>query len=429
MAVDAIAPANPARSYSLWPLLLLGLTIANASAARWVFSPVQELAEHDLHFSDFEISLIQGIAASIPIALLSLPIGRATDRSNRTRLLLALSAMWTVGTLLTVFAADFWQMFVARMLAGAGAMCSLTVAISMAADFSEPQNRGRSMMLLSLGNMIGAAAAFALAGALLSYYAQAPALIAGHVPWRSVHLVFAAASAVLTLLLLTLREPVRREVSAPSVSFSDAIAGIWQRRKLLAPLFLGQVTVVMADASATIWAAPVLTRDYGQTPEQFGGWMALVILLSGIVGAVLGGVGADLGQRSKVRNGILVAAIFAAVLSIPGALFPLMPTTTGFALMLALLLTCGAITGLVTAVAIAVLVPNEIRGVCLSAFIVIGAVVGFGVAPTLVTWISDALGGGSTSLRYGLAITGISTSALAAGGFILAWRTGGAPIR
>lgn len=413
----AARAANPARrGGAAWPLALLGLTIANASAMRWVFSPVQEIAEHDLHFNDFQISLIQGIAASIPIALLSIPIGRLTDRGHRASLLMALSALWTAGTLLTVFAADFWQMFLARMLAGLGAMCSLTVAISMAADLSAPERRGRSLLLLSLGNMTGAAGAYAVGGALLGWYAAAPPLLAGLSPWRSVLLVFGAVSFVLTLLLFALREPARREVGIHSADIGTALAEIWRRRNLLAPLFLGQVTVVMADVAANIWAAPVLTRAYNLQPEQFSGWMGLVILLSGLVGAVLGGVGADFGHKSKLRGGILIAAVIAAALSIPGAFFPLMPTVTGFALMLALLLTCGAVTGLVTAAAIAVLVPNEIRGVCLGAFIVIGAVIGFGVAPTLVTWISAALGG-SDGLRYGLAITGASTSLIAACGF------------
>ncbi|MEQ1493124.1 MAG: hypothetical protein ABL932_21490, partial [Terricaulis sp.] len=73
----------------------------------------------------------------------------------------------------------------------------------------------------------------------------------------------------------------------------------------------------------------------------------------------------------------------------------------------------------VTAAAIAVLVPNEIRGVCLGAFIVIGAIIGFGVAPTLVTLIAGAIGG-EKSLPLGLALTGAGTSALAAIGFISA---------
>ena len=45
----------------------------------------------------------------------------------------------------------------------------------------------------------------------------------------------------------------------------------------------------MADAAAGIWAAPVLSRSFNQTPEMFGGWMGAVIFGSGIIGAVVGG--------------------------------------------------------------------------------------------------------------------------------------------
>jgi len=223
------------------------------------------------------------------------------------------------------------------------------------------------------------------------------------------------------LALLTIREPARREVTGEASSLSATLHALWQRRALLAPLFIGQVTVVMADAAASIWAAPVLERYYGSTPQEFGGWMGLVILGSGIIGAVIGGISSDLGHKSHIKGGILIGAVVAAVLSIPGAFFTLMPDVAGFAWMLLLLLTCGAVTGLVTSAAITVLVPNEIRGVCLGAFIVIGAIVGFGVAPTLVTLIANGLGG-DQALRYGLAITSASASAIAAIGFVGALR-------
>jgi MFS family permease len=215
---------------------------------------------------------------------------------------------------------------------------------------------------------------------------------------------------------LTIREPARRELSGSATNLSATLSALWDRRALLAPLFLGQVTVVMADAAATIWAAPVLERFYNTTPEQFGGWMGLVILGSGFIGAIIGGVSSDLGHKSKIKGGILLGAVVAATLSIPGAFFTLMPSVEGFAWLLLLLLTCGAVTGLVTSAAITVLVPNEIRGVCLGAFIVIGAIVGFGVAPTLVTVIAEILGG-DQALRYGLAVTSATASAIAALGF------------
>ena len=84
-----------------------------------------------------------------------------------------------------------------------------------------------------------------------------------------------------------------------------------------------------------------------------------------------------------------------------------------------LLLFCGAITGLVTTTALTVLIPNEIRGVCLGAFIVGGAVIGFGVSPTIVTLGSTLLGGGS-HLDLALALPGMATSLLALIGFAVA---------
>jgi len=415
-AADMTAAPTSKPSRVLPALLILSTAIASASAMRTVFSPVQEVAAQSLRFSDFQMSLLQGLAISIPIALLAIPVGRITDRGNRALLLFGLAMLWTIGTALTVFATEFWHIFAARMLAGIGAFSSVTVAISIVADLSTPDTRGRSLMLLSLGNMVGGAAAFAFGGSLLGYYASATPLIAGLDPWRNVLLVFSAVSLLLTLMLLALKEPARREVTGDTANIGAVLRELWTRRALLAPLFLGQVTVVMADAAATIWAAPVLERHYNTTPEEFGGWMGLVLLGSGVLGAVIGGFSADYGHKSKIKGGILLGAVVAAALSIPGAFFTLMPDVTGFAWMLLLLLTCGAVTGLVTAAAIAVLVPNELRGVCLGAFIVIGAIIGFGVAPTLVTLIAEALGG-EQALRYGLAFTGAGASIIAALGF------------
>ncbi len=420
MSVHAttLAPTPPASSVGWLSLITLAITILSAFAMRAVFSPVQEAVKTALALSDFQIGLIQGLAAAIPIALLSLPLGRITDRGNRVRLLLALGITWTLGTIATALASEFYGLFIARMLASIGAMCAVPVAISLAADLSPPEQRGRSLLFLSLGNMAGVAAAFAFGGIALGALETTP-LISGLEPWRGVHIVFAIVSVALLAPLAFMREPARREMGDAHTELKTALHAIWQRRALLAPLFLGQVSVVMADTAASVWAAPVLSRNYGLEPQEFAGWMGLVILVSGLVGSVLGGVLADAGHKSKLRGGILIGAVIAAVLSIPGAFFPLMPDAASFALLLALLLTCGAITGLVTATAVAVLVPNEIRGVCLAAFMVLGSIIGLGIAPTMVTMISDAMGGES-AIRYGLTATGLITSTAAAIGFTAA---------
>jgi MFS family permease len=407
------------RPSALAPLLIIGLMIATTSATRVVFSPMQELAKADLKLSDVQVSLVQGLAASIPIALLSIPLGRLADRANRVRQVAALAAIAALGTLLTVFAHGFLLLFLARMLAGLGGVCIVPVAISLAADLSTPEQRGRSLILLSLGTMAGGAAGFAFSGLLLGALSStSPAWpFSVLAPWRGVHLVFALVSGLCIFALMGLHEPARQEVEiAGKTSPKAAMAAIWRRRGLLGPLFVGQISVVMADTAAGIWAAPVLGRTWGLKPEQYAGWMGLVLLGAGLLGAVFGGLAADLGQKSRLRGGVLIGALLGSLLSIPASLFPIMPSVPWFGAMLGLLLLSGTATGLVTAAAIAVLVPNDIRGVCLGAFVVLIAIIGLGVAPTLVAVISDRLGGGAQH-RAALAVTGVATSLASALGF------------
>jgi MFS family permease len=418
-----------ARGATLFKLLALAFTICSASAMRVVFSALQEAAKTDLLLSDLQLSLVQGLAVSIPIAVLSIPIGRITDQGNRLRLLVVLGVVWSLGSLATAFVSEFYGLFVARMLAGIGAMCAIPVAISIAADLGPPDRRGRALLILSVGNIAGGAIAFAIGGWLLEMAGPGLPVVGDLAPWQQVHLYFGVAGLLLLLLLLPMSEPRRHEIATRiHSSLAPALREIWAMRRLLGPLFLGQLTVVMADTAAGVWAAPVLGRNYGLEPQDFAGWMGAVILGAGIVGSLIGGFASDAGQKARGGNGILLGAAIAAWLSVPAAGFCVMPSVPSFALLLALLLACGTITGLVTATAIAVLVPNEIRGVCLGIFIVVGAVLGLGIAPTLVTIVSAALSG-ENALRYALASVTAATSLLAAVAFTFAVRIAGEPQR
>jgi MFS family permease len=403
-------------------LFAISLALVGGNIAAKIFSPVQEMAKLDLGISDFEVSLVQGLAAAIPIALLSIPIGRLADRITRMRILIAMSMVWTIGTILASLAQSFAVLFIARMLANVAAI-ALPVAISLAADFSSPARRGRAILVLSLGVSAGGAAAFAFGGWLSGVLIRAewswldPSKIQ---PWRSVQLLAGLICFTFILPLLWIREPARMEVgSLPGANLLPVLRELWNRRSILLPLFIGQISVIMADTAATIWASPVLIRDHGLRPDEFGGWMGLVVLIPGIGGAFAGGFLADFGQRLKIRGGILFGSVLAAALSIPAATFALMPSVEGFAALLALLLFCGAIAGVVNATAIAVLVPNELRGICVGALIVLSAIVAIGIAPSMVTVLAGVLGGDSY-LAPALGVIGTAVSAASLVAFLVA---------
>jgi hypothetical protein len=135
-----------------------------------------------------------------------------------------------------------------------------------------------------------------------------------------------------------------------------------------------------------------------------------------------------MGQRSRRRGGILLGAVIAAGIGVPAAMFPQMPSVTGLAVALGVMSMCGAVTGLVVSVALTVLLPNELRGLCIGAFIAIAGLIGFGLAPWVVTRVS-ALMGGEAMLAEALALVGVIVSGLSFLAFLLAMKRAPEPIR
>ncbi|MEA1652770.1 MFS transporter [Nitrospirillum sp. BR 11164] len=412
---DAAVPMPAASGGRLRALMVLALAMLAGMVARTLLSPVQELAKADMGLSDNQMGLIQGMALALPVAALAVPIGRLVDRTRRVTLLLALSALWIAGTVLSGLAWDFASLFVGRMLVGLGAAGAVPAILSLTADLSTPERRGRAVMVMVIGQAAGMAAAFAGGGALVGTLTPVAGLPQGLTAWRATMLLVALLMLGPTALLVWLAEPARQEGGAADAPadvaprLGPALAELWRLRRLVAPLMAGMITVNMGDAAATVWAVPVLTRSFGLQPADFGGWMGVLLGLSGVGGTVLGGVVADWGHKRNARGGILWGAMGGAALSVPAALFALAPGVPLFALLLALLMVAGAIVAVGVASAITLLVPNHLRGLCLGLMSALGVFISLGLAPSIVSLLAQALGG-EEHLPLALALEGAVAS-------------------
>ncbi len=415
------APVQGAIRKTKWSVIwLMTLMLFSALTVGGMFAPLQEAVKAELGITDLQIGLMAGMAAAIPVALLSLPIAWMVDHGTRTRLLIALASLWAFGTIGVAFATDFETLFAARLVAGVGGGCAFPVVVSLLADVTMPQRRGRSMLLVSIGAWAGAGAAFAIGGTLFGYLNDNPgAGLLGLAPWRETHLLVGIGAALLVLPIFFMREPKRYEVENRGASLKDSLSGFWRRRKFLAPLFVGQLSGGMAEGAAAIWIGSVLQRSYGQMPGDYGGWVGLVILGAGIIGSVIGGFTADMGHKLKMRGGILLPALIATALTIPASAYPIMPTVSGFAWVLFALLVGGTVVNLVASASIAVLIPNEERAVCLAGLKIVGTVVGLGVAPPLIAWLAS-YAEGPGGMGWALTWLGVVTGIISLIGFWLA---------
>jgi MFS family permease len=406
-------------------IALITLAMLGGSAASTVLSPLQELMQADLGFTDNQVSLIQGAAMVLPLAVTSIPIGRWVDRSSRTKLLIALALLCAVGSALTALAHGFVTMFIARMMVGVSVGAALPAAVSLAADLTEAGRRSKAMALLGLGQVLGSGAAFVLAGFLLGILPRSFALGSGWAPlasWQLVQLLFSVLMLALALVLMWLREPPRQEVEqAPVGGIWSVVVELAAHRRVLLPLVIGMITINMADAAANIWAVPVLTRSLHQQPESFGSWMGMLLMGTGLAGVILGGFLGDYGQRLWGRPGILAAAALVAVISTPMALFPMMSNVPAFAVLFGLLVLLGTASGIIDAAAITVLIPNELRGISISLVGTIGRIVAMGLGPSLVSFVAQWTGYGD-DIRVPLTIVGLVTGVISVIATLVAMR-------
>ena len=152
------------------------------------------------------------VAALLPI-LLSLPLGYASDRWNRTKMIGIGAIMWGAFSMGTAFSATLLLLAATRMGSGLGK----TLAPSYNALLSDhyPQERRLGVFAVSeLGNRFGTIVAPTLAGLLASWFF-----------WQAPFLLFGIPSIVLGIFaLLKLREPVRGEQERRAMGADEAAA-------------------------------------------------------------------------------------------------------------------------------------------------------------------------------------------------------------
>lgn len=149
--------------------------------------------------------------------------------------------------------------------------------------------------------------------------------------------------------------------------------------------------------------------------------MAILLLVSGVLGPLLGGAVADLCQRVGGPRLTTAALTGLTLISVPAGLFAVAPGEISTVASLLIFMTIGSAIGVIVTTLYTIIIPNEVRGLCLSSLWTTGALLGLGVAPMAVSVLSSTMGGPS-KIGAALATVCVSSSALGAGAFALGRR-------
>lgn len=414
---SAISPATEIATASdqlrsrLAQLALLTLATSCAAVSRSALGPLQETIRIELAISDNQIALIQGMALAVPVVLASIPLGLAIDRVRRVRLLGVLLFLSLCGGIATALSPGFAWLFLSRSIVGVTAMGVATTAISLMADYFPPSQRGRAKAVLVIGQYGGVSAAFAVGGSLVSLFEGSASA------WRwSVAMMAIPLIPLLLLLLLFLREPVRQGCVRAQTSPHDVLRGLWSYRGIVASVGFGIVCADIAYFAALTWTAPTLSRNFGFTAAQVGGAMAVAVLVSGLAGPVLGGVISDLAHRAGGPAHTLRILSCIVVLGLFPSCFAVLTTWSGTVASLIVMMTLLSAAQAIGLTLFTIVIPNELRGLCISLLLAAISLVAVGLAPLAVSALSRELGG---PMQIGLALSLVCASACLIGAAIL----------
>jgi MFS family permease len=179
---------------------------------------------------------------------------------------------------------------------------------------------------------------------------------------------------------------------------------------------VGLILAEMSVLAALTWTAPAFSRDFAVTPERVGAIVATALMISGALGPITGGVLADICQRRGGPRLTMAALTALALLGVPGGLFAIFPNIlVSSALLVVFLTAVGAV--IVTGIALfTIVVPNELRGLCVAVLAGAQVLFGVGMAPVLVSLLSGVLGGPAL-IGKALTIVLVATSTIAAAAF------------
>lgn len=407
-APQAQAPGWPAPRVAWTTTILLAIGYVFSYVDRQVISILAPLVKADLRLTDVELSLLLGPSFAIPFAAFGLLMGWLADRTVRTRMIVAAMSFWSIMTALCGMTSSFTALFLCRVGVGVGEAAMNPAAVSIISDQFHPVMRPRALSLYNLGTTVGIVAAYLLIGSLIPTHDVTVPLLGSLRSWQFVFVLLGLPGILYALVLLSMREPVRRNLmrgTAAAATYGDTLRFMWQRRAAFIPFFVGMALLALLVYGPASQTVLFMTRTFHWSIQKTAQWNGVVLLVSGVPGAIFGGWLASRLRAAGKPDGTLRAMLLAATgLVLPICLAYQMPTPALFWLFSGLQNFCVASSINLGSAAIADITPNQLRGKAVAIMGVILTMVGLGAGPSLIALITQHVVGDEQAIRHSISI-------------------------
>jgi len=282
-----------------------------------------ELKSSGIVATDFELGFLA--PGFLLVYMLAAPaFGYLGDHRSRTRPIAIGVALWSLATLGSGLARNYWQLFLSRAAVGIGEAAYATISPALLADYYPATRRGRIFAIFYMAAPVGGALGYVVGGTASQLWG-----------WRAAFFVAAAPGLLLALWVLRVPDPPRGSMEhdapapqrpAPSGGERPGVLPALRQTLLLywqlaqqgsyALTVLGYAAYTFAVGGLAFWMPTFLERVRTVPVAQATTGFGAVVVVTGFAGTFFGGWLGDYCQRYTRQADLWVSGI-ATLLALP----------------------------------------------------------------------------------------------------------------
>lgn len=407
--------AYPPRAVAWYATIVLAVMYWLSVLDRFIISLLVGPIKADLGISDTQFGLLNGFAFAITFCLFGLIAGAVADRFSRRWVVFTGVSIWSISTALCGTAQNFWHLLTARVGVGAGEAALSPAATSMLTDLFPRERLTLAIAVYSIGSTIGAGCAFLFGGLIIEAVSQhstvALPLVGDVRSWQAVFFLVGVPGAVISLLMFTVPEPVRRGTRAAvanwafvAVAYRDLLKFIRTQPRFFFSHYVGFGLASCVVSGLGTWYAAFMGRTFGWPFSRIGLALGLIMGGSGILGPVISGRFIDAMVRRGRQDAQFLWYGSCVALAAPAGVIAL--TSKSPLVFIVFITMFQLLTSSINAcnnAALSLVTPNALRGTGVAFYSATVGLVGLSLGPLLMGAISDHVFHSEAAIGYGMA--------------------------
>lgn len=409
----------PSESYAWYVVGILTIVYIFSFIDRQILNLLVGPIRRDLGISDTQMSWLMGTSFAVFYTFFGIILGRLADSRSRRSLIALGFIFWSIMTAGCGLARNFMQMLLLRMGVGVGEATLSPSAYSLISDYFPKEKRATAISVYSMGIYIGSGIAFLLGGAVIGYVSTQGTIdipIIGSIrPWQAIFLIVGMPGVLLSLLMYTVKEPIRRGLRSVQISpgtgkqsiapLTEVLSYVRSNSKTFVCHTVGFALLSFSSYGTSAWIPTFFVRNHGWTASKAGIVYGVVVMVFSTLGVAAGGWMADRMALRGYRDATMRIGFFVAIAWFPfGIPYPIVDNVNLAVGLMALSAFFASAPFGVAPAAIQQIMPNEMRGQASAIYLFVINLIGLGIGPTAVAMTTDYVFHDDKAVRYSIMI-------------------------